>query len=223
MADKRITDVDFLDSLNSDESFFVNQNNAIKQINKSNIVFDASTITSGTLLSDRLPVTPISKGGTGATDADTALMNLGAVNKAGDTMTGMLCVPSPFRITGATYPAIDVYTTDINTAIGGVVFSASDRRFYFTQYNTDMDGDTARYKENFCLPKPDSGLTETKWYSILSNKTPVTVAQGGTGSSNGATGLKNLFAAGSTILSSYQYGDTLPSDATVGRVFLKKI
>ena len=40
MANKRITDVDFLDSLSSNESFFVNQNNAIKQINKGNIVFD---------------------------------------------------------------------------------------------------------------------------------------------------------------------------------------
>lgn len=38
MANKRITDVDYIELLNSDESFFVNQNNAIKQINKKNIV-----------------------------------------------------------------------------------------------------------------------------------------------------------------------------------------
>lgn len=43
MANKRITDVDFLDSLNSNESFFVNHNNTIKQVNKSNIVFDINT------------------------------------------------------------------------------------------------------------------------------------------------------------------------------------
>lgn len=34
MANKRITDVDFLNSINGDESFFVNQNNTLKQANK---------------------------------------------------------------------------------------------------------------------------------------------------------------------------------------------
>lgn len=58
MANKRITDVDFVDSLNSNESFFVNQNNSIKQVSKSNLVFD------------------IVNGGTGANDGETGLMNL---------------------------------------------------------------------------------------------------------------------------------------------------
>ncbi len=65
MANKRITDVDFLDSLSSNESFFVNQNNSIKQINKSNIVFD------------------IANGGTGATNGADGLANLFA---EGDTI-----------------------------------------------------------------------------------------------------------------------------------------
>ena len=42
MANKRITDVDFIEALDSDESFFVNQNNAIKQISKSDMIFDIS-------------------------------------------------------------------------------------------------------------------------------------------------------------------------------------
>ena len=62
MADKRITDVDFVDSLNSNESFFVNKDNSIKQINKGDIVFG------------------ITNGGTGASDAMTALKNLIAEN-----------------------------------------------------------------------------------------------------------------------------------------------
>ena len=37
MANKRITDVNFLESLNSDESFFVNHNNSIKQISRANL------------------------------------------------------------------------------------------------------------------------------------------------------------------------------------------
>lgn len=64
--EKRITDVDFLDSLNGDESFFVNQNSSIKQINRSNILLG---VTFG-----------IENGGTGATTAKDARANLGAVS-----------------------------------------------------------------------------------------------------------------------------------------------
>ena len=48
------------------------------------------------------------------------------------------------------------------------------------------------------------------------------ITKGGTGATNGATGLANLFAAGNTVLSSYQYGDTLPSSASEGTMFFKK-
>jgi uncharacterized repeat protein (TIGR02543 family) len=52
---------------------------------------------------------------------------------------------------------------------------------------------------------------------------PLDMIQGGTGSNNGAVGLKNLLAAGATILSSNQYGDTLPNAGTPGRIFFKKL
>lgn len=55
------------------------------------------------------------------------------------------------------------------------------------------------------------------------NNNIVPIANGGTNASNGATGLKNLFAAGATVLSSHQYGDTLPAAGTVGRIFFKKL
>lgn len=51
----------------------------------------------------------------------------------------------------------------------------------------------------------------------------VPIANGGTNASNGATGLKNLFAAGNTVLSSYQYGDTLPAAGNKGRIFFKRL
>ena len=49
------------------------------------------------------------------------------------------------------------------------------------------------------------------------------MGRGGTGSTNGATGLKNLLAAGNTVLSSYQYGTALPAAGTKGRLFFKKV
>ena len=71
MANKRITDVDVINSLNSDESFFVNQNSSIKQINKSDIVWD------------------ISNGGTNATNVAEARNNLDVYSK-GETDSLMI-------------------------------------------------------------------------------------------------------------------------------------
>ena len=51
----------------------------------------------------------------------------------------------------------------------------------------------------------------------------IPIANGGTNASDGATGLKNLFAAGATVLSSNQYGDILPAAGTPGRIFFKRL
>ena len=60
--------------------------------------------------------------------------------------------------------------------------------------------------------------------TALVKSTDVTpIANGGTNATDGATGLKNLFASGNTVLSSYQYGDELPAAGTVGRIFFKKV
>lgn len=77
----------------------------------------------------------------------------------------------------------------------------------------------------------DTGYsTEGIWKLVDKQKTSasdlygnVPIEHGGTGSDNGATGLKNLLAAGSTVLSSYQYGITLPAAGTKGRIFFKKV
>lgn len=50
-----------------------------------------------------------------------------------------------------------------------------------------------------------------------------TVDQGGTGSTNGATGLKNLFAAGYTVISSKQCGAVFPTDAPDGTLFFLEV
>lgn len=51
----------------------------------------------------------------------------------------------------------------------------------------------------------------------------VPIAKGGTGATDGATGLANLLAAGPTVLSSNQYGDELPTAGSAGRIFFKKV
>ena len=47
--------------------------------------------------------------------------------------------------------------------------------------------------------------------------------KGGTDATDGATGLKNLLAAGYTVLSSFQKGDEFPEDAPDGTIFLKRV
>lgn len=56
---KKLTDVDYIDSLNNSGSFFVNQSNTVRQINKEDVVFG------------------IKSGGTGAKNAEDARANLG--------------------------------------------------------------------------------------------------------------------------------------------------
>ena len=51
----------------------------------------------------------------------------------------------------------------------------------------------------------------------------IPMSKGGTNAKDGATGLKNLFAAGATVLSVFQYGDELPAAGTPGRIFFKKV
>lgn len=152
MADKRITDVDFIESLNSDESFFVNQNSTLKQINKGNIIFE------------------IANGGTGATNAEDARENLGAAS----------------LVHGHNASEID----------SGVL--SLDRLPIVPISNV-------------------SGVLPVDQLPI------VPISKGGTGSSDGATGLNNLFAAGYTILSSNQYGTSLPAAGNKGRIFFKKV
>lgn len=51
----------------------------------------------------------------------------------------------------------------------------------------------------------------------------VPIAKGGTGATDGSTGLANLLASGNMVLSSYQYGDALPAAGAPGRLFFKKL
>ena len=76
-------------------------------------------------------------------------------------------------------------------------------------------------KETYDTKTNVQSLLNAKFDKPTNNIVPI--ANGGTNASDGSTGLKNLFAAGSTILSSHQYGDTLPAAGTVGRIFFKRL
>ena len=73
----------------------------------------------------------------------------------------------------------------------------------------DYNAETYETKANVAdLSKSVTNLSDTKFDKPENNIVPI--ANGGTNASDGATGLANLFAEGATVLSSYQYGDTLP-------------
>lgn len=102
MANKRITDVDYINSLDSNESFFVNHNNTIKQVNKSNMVFGIANGGTGATTAAAArsnlglgavateDVLPVSKGGTGGTSLAALTESLNGLPKAGGTMTGAI-------------------------------------------------------------------------------------------------------------------------------------
>lgn len=81
----------------------------------------------------------------------------------------------------------------------------------------------AEIKDKVVTVESLSALHEHNKSTYVYKTDVISVDKGGTGSANGATGLANLFASGNTILSSYQYGDTLPQAGTVGRIFFKKL
>lgn len=79
----------------------------------------------------------------------------------------------------------------------------------------EYNQETYETKENV------ENLLDTKFDKPENNIIPI--ANGGTNSADGATGLANLFASGVTVLSSYQYGDELPAAGTKGRIFFKRL
>lgn len=101
MANKRITEVDFIDSLTSDESFFINQNNTLKQISKKNVVME------------------IAQGGTGATTAAEALKKLGLTATASELnkMDGVTATTTELNY-------VDGVTSNIQTQLNGKATSS---------------------------------------------------------------------------------------------------
>lgn len=122
---------------------------------------------------------PITGGGTGATTATGARNALGAVAKAGDTMTGNL------SISGDIAPSYYMIRSD-GTPMGMLYSLASSGRVVLRGFNTD-----GTHYNGFRIPDT-SAVTVNADYDILTTKAPVSVAQGGTGATNATDALKAL-------------------------------
>lgn len=125
-------------------------------------------------------IVSVKSGGTGATTGNGACDNIGAVKKSGDTMTGTLYT------TAGTAVAMGTSEMPEKTSMLSVS-DASGTRIMMRQYGSNG------LRENFNFPattEPESNVN----YYVLTNKSPVTVAQGGTGANSAAGAVENLWA-----------------------------
>ena len=117
---------------------------------------------------------PIAQGGTGATDAAAARNALGAVNKAGDTMTGPLSVPGINAL--GNYPGMTFRQAAGADPVGFISEGVASRQMAFTVVPSDAGGNEA-----YNLPVPSAGNTGLRNFNILTTKdwlVPVNVTTG---------------------------------------------
>lgn len=115
------------------------------------------------ILTTKAPIS-VAQGGTGATDAETARANLGAVSKSGDTMTGNLNAPG-FNVIGDSWNAFTFKSAAEGNPVRGTIMISNNNRIHFNQQQTG-----AKYAERYQLPTMASGLTADAWYNLVSTK-----------------------------------------------------
>ena len=146
-------------------------------------------------------------------------MALGAVRKAGDTMTGNLTVQ------GSLYPSVYLQPTYNNTTNRAVFEGSYSGAASFSAWE-DSTGNNRRMLEvrtAAYAPSMDNALllrtaTNNTFYAYRvfhsGMATPVPVGNGGTGAGNAKTALNNL---------GIFYADALPSTGTDGQICLVPI
>lgn len=107
--------------------------------------------------------------------------------KSGGSMTGRLYGPE-FGIKNDVWPSCGFYNAS-GQRVGSFQIASDSNRAVFNQQETGAD-----YAERYMLPARTDGLTADVWYSVLTSKNPVTVAQGGTGATTAAAARANLEA-----------------------------
>ena len=110
--------------------------------------------------------------------------NIGAVNLAGDTMTGALALPL-LAIRGSTFQFLTFQNAN-GDELSHVRGEEANNNIVFREWNADRS-----YYEDYYLPVASSSSQNVQ-YSILTTKTPVSIAQGGTGATTASGALDNL-------------------------------
>lgn len=113
--------------------------------------------------------------------------NSGAANfrvayETGNTTIAGSLTSSRIAINAA-YPTL-AFKSNSKTNENAFIQTNTNGQIGLYSYNDDQDSKTTRYYEGYYLPVPNSGMTAKKTYPILTGKSPVTIAQGGTGLTN---------------------------------------
>lgn len=110
------------------------------------------------------------------------------------------------------YPTYE-FKANSQTDYGCMMQVGSTNQWGVFEYPKEFDGQSTRYYEGYRLPEPSTGLTKNTNYKILTTKTAVSIAQGGTGATTAAQALTNLgavpLAGGATITGSMTFGGDL--------------
>lgn len=91
------------------------------------------------------------------------------------------------------YPTYE-FKANSQTNYGCMIQMGSTNMLGIFEYPKEFDGQSTRYYEGYRLPEPSTGLTANKNYKILTDKVPVTVAQGGTGGTTADAACENIGA-----------------------------
>lgn len=150
----------------------------------------------------------IGSGGTGATNGAGACANIGAVKKSGDTMTGdLISTGYIVKNNDDGWEGMDMVRSSDGVFRAGVTVMGSDNKLVFREKNPNGG------IEFYMLPNPTT--TGDAWLNILTDKSPVTIEQGGTNSNTRAGAAYNLVNAGSADdantandIGMYAYGNT---------------
>lgn len=151
----------------------------------------AANITSGTLSTDRLPIIPISKGGTGAGSAADARANLGfnATNLTSENLNGLVGYTETKSFYGGGGNTVKNKPDNVDAFSLTVLRSADG---WTSQILVSSDQNPGVYYRSI------SGSTVQPWKRIYDYNSPLPVANGGTGATNAAQARANIGAAASS-------------------------